>query len=327
MSMGRGRSASSPQAPIIIAPFPRSNVRQWIYILLRAFRLVLPFALGFLIWKSGGPYFCRFFTCSGPERSVCPNIPVVEPTYRVEIQFIDDKKKRLQKRDTPMDACRIMTQCFSHSKVFGNIASCQDGIEVTMKYYDSGFLIESFPGREDEAVGFISVLPVRRQNHIFIFIYNLCIDGSRRRKGLAKKLIVQFIEQYVSHTNWPRDKIFLALDVDLRTPMATSALSLYVKLGYVRWMEPCKDVYNNEVTRAIHPPYATNGTAQLSAIFADPKGYAERMYSKFGPSSEYPTHFCMYRKLTESLDDIGNALVEAVSDLDSRSPNPIPQED
>lgn len=257
-----------------------------------------------------------------------------EPTYRVEMQLTDNPSTVIHKRNTLMDVCRIMPQCFGHSKTFGDLKSCQDGISLTMEHYDSGILIETAPGGQEEVVGFLSALPVRRENQIFIFFYNVCIDSSRRRKGLAKKLLSEFVEKYVSITNWPRDRIFLALDVDLRAPVAVGALSLYIKLGFVRWMEPCKNVYENEVSRAIRPPHNTRPLHNLAAIFADPKGYAKRWYQPFDPShpshkkgEAYPTHFCMYKKLEDSFDGIGKALVASVADLDTRFPNMVIPDD
>lgn len=259
---------------------------------------------------------------------------VVEPTFRVELQLSDDPSKFLHKPNTLMDTCRIMPQCFSHSKSFGDLTKCQETVDLTMRHYDSGLLIETSPDGVEEVVGFLSALPVRRQNHIFIFFYNVCIDSSRRRKGLAKKLLTDFVDKYVGITNWPRDRIFLALDVDLRTPVAVGALSLYLKLGYVRWIEPCKSVAENDVSNVINPPYRQRPLENLAAIFTDPKGYAKKSYKKYDPSSPehsakgpHPTHFCMYKKLTESFDDIGRALVETVADLDKRFPNMVVVDD
>lgn len=270
----------------------------------------------------------------GKKANTVPKGKSGEPTYRVELQLTDDPTKFIHKPNTLMDTCRIMPQCFAHSKAFGELKSCQDSIALTMKHYDSGLLIETVPGGEDEVVGFLSALPIRRQNNIFILIYNVCIDGGRRRKGLGKKLLTDFVEKYVNVTNWPRDRIYVALDVDLRTPVAVGALSLYIKLGFVRWMEPCKSIYENDVSRAIRPPHTQRPLENLAAIFSDPKGYAKTFYQQYDQASPenkdkgpHPTHFCMYKKLEESYDEIGKALVASIADLDKRFPNMVIPDD
>ena len=249
-----------------------------------------------------------------------------EPQYRIQVDFADQKKNP---RFHVNDVCRMMPDCFPRSKSFGEFGRCQKDLALTMDHYDSGFLIESLgENGQERAVGFLSALPLRRQNRIFIFIYNVCIDPERRRKGLASKLLNGFVEEYIAHTNWPRSRIFLALDVDLRTPMAKGALSLYLKLGFVRWMEPCKNVYENDVTKVINPP--RNSDQHLGQIIADPEGYVANYYSAYergDRETPYPTHFCLYKKYEDSFDRIGKTLIDKISQLDAKFPNAVKDEE
>jgi ribosomal protein S18 acetylase RimI-like enzyme len=217
--------------------------------------------------------------------SLLPIIIALKSSSQEEFHF--PKKFHIE-----MDVCRILPLCFK-SFAETDLNGCQNKIENIMTYFDSGYLIERAEGSEGsgEVVGFLSAVSVKKDKHNFILIYNVCIDESRRGRGLGRKLLSEFIEEYVSLRELPRDSVYIALGVDLETPSSAEALQLYGKSGFVQWMEPCsrldKDSINSK--RAICPPKPP--LERLAEVIYDPKKYAHECFN----GRTAPIHFCMYK--------------------------------
>lgn len=207
--------------------------------------------------------------------------------YVLRTSFSDDRASQVhQKYGTGMDTCRILMQCFVGSDVYGDPVVCKKNLDPTIKYYDSGFMVEVKEGEEDRVVGFMSIhhdvsyksrnmyqrkqqnLPPQLDDYHAFILYNVCIDQERRGQGVAKKMIPQFIDELIKHyklekyansngrdidpvTGRPVPPLLIGLDVDLTSDTMTDAFSLYAKLGFIRWWTPCTSVANHKWTSLI----------------------------------------------------------------------------
>jgi GNAT superfamily N-acetyltransferase len=177
-------------------------------------------------------------------------------------------------------------QCFVGSDVYGDPVVCKKNLDPTIRYYDSGFMVEVQEGKEDKIVGFMSIhhdvsyksrtnfsrkqqnLPPQQDDYHAFILYNVCIDEEKRGQGVAKKMIPQFIDELIRHyrleryansngrdidpqTGHPIPPLLVGLDVDLTSDTMPEAFSLYAKLGFVRWWTPCTSVANHKWTSLI----------------------------------------------------------------------------
>ncbi len=208
-----------------------------------------------------------------------PPKPEPQPRYELRTSFSNDPTSQIhQKYHSMMDTCRILQQCFVGSDVYGTPEVCKRNLDPTIRYYESGFWVEMVEGKEDRLVGFLSIhhdvsYKGRKNNqqpddYHALVIYNVCVDEERRGKGIAKKLIPEFIDATIKHyklekyakatgkeidpkTGKPIPPLIVGLDVDLTSDLMPDAFSLYTKLGFVRWWTPCISVARHKWTSLI----------------------------------------------------------------------------
>lgn len=280
-----------------------------------------------------------------------------KPKYVLRTTFVDDAKTfGIQSKGTMMDACRILQQCFAGSDVYGSPEVCYRNLDPTIKYYDSGFMVEEMEGKEDRLVGFMSVhrdiaykgntqtqrkqnnLQPQHENYYSLIVYNVCVDEERRGKGVAKAMIPQFLDALVKHyklernanatgreidpkTGMPIPPLLIGLDVDLTSESIADAFALYAKLGFVRWWTPCTSVANHKWASLIDTQFSyqkDGGQVFVSSEKKDAYGNIKR------PAGLLPTHnsdFPMAKLLWDPAPYLKNAFNLGSSAKASKRPD------
>lgn len=256
--------------------------------------------------------------------SKTPSQPNTTQGIIFEMQW-SNEKKTFHKLNTPMDVCRIMPQCFGESKTHKTHESCSRPILSVIEYYHNGYLIDN-----GKVVGFCSIYPytLPHSGYTMIMIYNVCIDKEFRSKGFGKRIVNQSIDAVINKFNLPKEKVVLALDVDLRSPTAGDAFAVYSKMGFMRWVAPCDGIHKYDFMKAVRnsssiPSLENN----FVSLYRDDANYIEKIYNINNKDKTYKTHFCMYKLYNDSFQAIGNKLKDQISKLDAKYGNTETRED
>ena len=230
-----------------------------------------------------------------------------------------------QEGDLDREACIILSQCFT-SKYLGAdpikypdnpLQPCQKTLKMILRSYDNGFYYEG-----DKLVGFISGETVNGADFSFVNLYNVCIRPEGRGKGFAKSMVPEFVKQVVEkRVSKPNPRVYIGLDVDFGTETAVSAFSLYAKMGFNRWWEPCSSIndFDYRVLQRQHnlanPPDSSEKRPSvifpMSQLFLRRKQtYKSQLFDEMGKPHN---HFCMIMILGEDeFGTIGKEMKEIV---------------
>lgn len=148
--------------------------------------------------------------------------------------------------DKDRDLCYLLSECFESEEVTPNAARYPDDpmnichkyvVPYALKTFDSGFLHDS----KDKLKGFISIDTEETDEYWRINMFNVCVRRDSRGKGVAKKMINEFIDEIIKKRKSSNNqvKMYAGLDIDFTTPDATSAFWLYTKLGFTSWWQGC----------------------------------------------------------------------------------------
>lgn len=293
-------------------------------------------------------FLANVFKQSDAKVSLSPPPASQKKTVILLPQFKDQPDPGIQKTGSPnMDACRLLSKCFdSPDSMYKSMESCWQNIGMTLQYLDSAFMVErdEVTGHDD-LVAFISIDRQKRRRpsdqmtkqqseqadsdvgvmHA-MFIYNVCVRPDRRGGGLGKRLVNEFVDQMVEHyglEKWAKSTNFgglqvgstepvpllLGLDVEWPTPMSAESFSMYAKMGYMRWWQPCGSVGYVDwanLSRTGHSKY-------LHSAMTSPEELRKEIQdAKEAPSRYSKSHFCMFRYHSDSWLSIGKYLRDSL---------------
>ena len=220
----------------------------------------------------------------------------------------------LQRNNDPdSDACILLSSCFPDRYFAARpdlnpeapLSRCQRNLKILLDDYDSGFLYEG-----KRLVGFISsvfrdvslektapVSPVDPE----IELYNVCIHPDDRGRGLARSLVARYLEQ-LSAVNGFKSAL-VGLDVDFKSPSSKEAFTLYAKMGFLRWWQPCRSIADFDFAQVRAVP------ARFPAAwwFLQGQGVKKERFGGF-------SHFCMVKEWPgDDFHRLGGAMEAAIN--------------
>ncbi len=236
---------------------------------------------------------------------------IAKPKLTIAMHHAGDPITLQRDGDIDSDACVLLSSCFPDRFFAARpdlnpdapLTRCQRNLKILLNDFDSGFLYEG-----KRLVGFISSnireatmekahqrSPVRAE----VELYNVCIRQEDRGRGLARSLASMYVDELSAVNGFKT--AWVGLDVDFQTPSAKEAFTLYAKMGFMRWWQPCRSINDFDFSQLESTP------ARFPAAwwFLNAAGGLKK--EKFGGK----THFCMVKEWpTDEFYKIG-AAVEA----------------
>lgn len=276
---------------------------------------MLSLGLGIL----GGSYWSHRKTPVKRDKSVL-NDPITQANssnnkkLTVAIHHAGDPIVLHRANDPLSDACVLLSSCFPDN-FFGlrpdlpnPLEKCHNNIKLLLGSYDSGFMYEG-----DRLVGFISSILEERmaltgdESRPVVELYNVCIRKEDRGRGLAKSLVTEYLKQLFLDHNVK--SALVGLDVNFDTPDAAAAFTLYAKLGFLRWWEPCRTIGRFDFTK-LFPSAEQKKRLPLSSWW-QAIGDSSLLKQKMGMF----THFCMVKEWPgDDLYTLGSQIHEVVKE-------------
>lgn len=146
--------------------------------------------------------------------------------------------------DPDTDICVLLSQCFSIYAPDPNtfpenpLQYCHFSLPFILNILDTGFYFDG-----PRVVGFISASFSNQIGFSSINLSDVCVRKEERGKGIAKTMIPQFIKSVKEkRISAEVERVYVGLAVDFKTESAVNAFSLYAKLGFNRWWEPCHHI-------------------------------------------------------------------------------------
>lgn len=218
--------------------------------------------------------------------------------------------------DPLSDACVLLSSCFPDN-FFGlrpdlpnPLQKCHSNMRLLLGSYDSGFMYEG-----ERLVGFISSILEERmsssgdESRPVVELYNVCIRKEDRGRGLAKTLVNDYLKQLFADHNVKA--ALVGLDVNFESPDSAAAFTLYAKLGFLRWWEPCRTIGRFDFTK-LYPSASEQNKKRLPLsgwwqAIGDP-GLIRQKMGMF-------THFCMVKEWPgDDLYTLGSQIKLGVSE-------------
>lgn len=229
-----------------------------------------------------------------------------------------------------MDVCHILKNCFPEGDVYGTDKTCHPNVDLTLRYYDSAFMVKDAGTENQRIVGFMSIYRDYNQwiNQHALISYNVCVAPDQRGKGIAKTMIPKFMDALIDHYkirhltdpklilhpsgDKKADKpLLLGLDVDFTSETSVDAMVLYAKMGFIRWWTPCKSVSQFDWSSVYlsHLANNKNSSFALQQLIHDPASYIDSSYS---PEKKF-SHYCMYKFYADGWSQFGKFLKDYIS--------------
>lgn len=205
-----------------------------------------------------------------------------------------------------------------------------------MKYYHSGFAFEK-EGDKENLVGFLSILPLRHPNLLVLQIYNVCVHPLKRKRGIATKLVNESISGVLVHEralytkhalegkrDWIENPpVLLALDVNWEDEWVAEALALYVKMGFVRYMAPCENVYKYDYRKVLNAENDVRRGGDIEnlplthfpfgSLYLKGLDWAETRMER--ADGKVLGHFCMYKFLDDNILETAKKMKQRYNEL------------
>ena len=206
-----------------------------------------------------------------------------------------------------------------------------------MKYYHSGFAFERSGKEEETLVGFLSILPIRHPNLLVLQIYNVCVHPLKRKQGIATKLVNESVAGVLVHEralyakhalggkkDWIENPpVLLALDVNWEDELAAEALALYVKMGFVRYMVPCENVYQYDYRKILNTDHDVKRNPRIdhlplsnfpfASFYLKGVDWADAKIQR--ADGKLLSHFCMYKFLDDDILGTARAMRKRYQEL------------
>ena len=265
-----------------------STIRNsWPWWLLSGLAVLLSLLLGIFLGR-------QFWSGSTGQPALNDALAKEKPLLSMAIHHPGDPVTLHRDNDLDADACVLLSSCFPDRFFAARpdlnpeapLTRCHRNLRILLGDFESGFLFEG-----KRLVGFLSSTfrqDQRQQQSVAldqpaIELYNVCVREEYRGRGLAKSLISMYLDTLASTHGF--SSALVGLDVDFTSPTAAAAFTLYAKMGFLRWWQPCRsigdfDFGNLQKTRFPAGWWFLNGAEELVV--------AER-FAGF-------THFCMVKE-------------------------------
>lgn len=179
--------------------------------------------------------------------NLSPQSAVVSKKLELKVHWLGTPDTINKFNGAEGDVCTILSDCFKSDyfkpdpiKYPNNpLQPCHNTLKSIYSAFDSGFYFDG-----PRVVGFLSSDTRKGNGFASVNLFNVCVRREDRGKGIAKSMLPEYIKAVTDMHVTAGTKVYVGLDVDFDTESAVAAFSLYAKMGFNRWWEPCPSIYN-----------------------------------------------------------------------------------
>lgn len=242
-----------------------------------------------------------------------------------------------ESQDLATKICPLLIESFGNDgEDYCDLKNCRKTLDWILQDFDCAYMI----GREDEnPVGFVvmkhetkqrSVRSIENYDYHAIITYNLCVSSVHRRQGIAAKLMRDFTQSMIAHygleiyaeaslssNNQDVSPLVLGLGVEFASSMMPEAFSLYAKLGYSRWMAPCKDARQYDWSALLKEASLSYNSLAASLSLWNPASFLNNTFDRSSNDSDSMEELCMFRFASDSYHSTGSRIQNIVNQIKS----------